>query len=236
MNEATMVALVGGGTGGLGRSVSQAFLSAGATVIATYRKQLEYDDLLRSVGGDSGRLSGAQVDVTDEPAARGLIAGVLEKHGRLDALVNTVGGYDGGQKLWELDSSVLERLLGLNLLSGFSLARAAVPAMLKQGHGSIVNVAAQAALTHPAGAAAYAASKAAAVALMGSLAAELKGTGVRINSIVPSIMDTEANRKAMPHADFSKWPKTQDIARVLLFLCSAAAKSVHGAVIPVDGY
>ncbi len=108
--------------------------------------------------------------------------------------------------------------------------------MLKQGHGSIVNVAAQAALTHPAGAAAYAASKAAAVALMGSLAAELKGTGVRINSIVPSIMDTEANRKAMPHADFSKWPKTQDIARVLLFLCSAAAKSVHGAVIPVDGY
>jgi NAD(P)-dependent dehydrogenase (short-subunit alcohol dehydrogenase family) len=127
-------------------------------------------------------------------------------------------------------------MLSLNLLSGFALARAAVPAMLQQRHGSIVNVAAQAAFAHPAGAAAYAASKAAAVALMGSLAAELKGTGVRVNSVVPSIIDTEANRKAMPHADFSKWPKPQDIARMLLFLCSDAAKSIHGAALPVDGY
>ncbi len=235
MNDPT-VTVIAGGTGGLGRAVSQAFLAAGATVIATYRKPQEYADLLRSVAGDASRLSGSQVDVTDDAAAGELITRVLEKHGRLDALVNTVGGYDGGRKLWDIDRSVLDRMLALNLHAGFALLRAAVPAMLKQRHGSIVNVAAQAAFTHPAGAAAYAASKAAAVALIGSLAAEVAGTGVRINSIVPSIIDTEANRKAMPHADFSKWPKPEDIARVLLFLCSDAAKSIHGAAIPVDGY
>jgi NAD(P)-dependent dehydrogenase (short-subunit alcohol dehydrogenase family) len=126
-------------------------------------------------------------------------------------------------------------MLALNLRSGFILSRAVVPAMLKQGHGSIVNVAAKAALDHAAGAAAYAASKAAAVAMMDSLAADLKGTGVRVNSILPSIIDTEANRKAMPKSDFAKWPKPEDIARVILFLCGDDAKVVHGAALPVYG-
>jgi NAD(P)-dependent dehydrogenase (short-subunit alcohol dehydrogenase family) len=90
-------------------------------------------------------------------------------------------------------------------------------------------------LDHGAGAAAYAASKAAALALMDSLAAEVKGTGVRVNSILPSIIDTEANRKAMPGADFAKWPKPQEIARVILFLCSDDAKVIQGAAVPVYG-
>jgi NAD(P)-dependent dehydrogenase (short-subunit alcohol dehydrogenase family) len=107
--------------------------------------------------------------------------------------------------------------------------------MLKQKHGAIVNIASKAALDHGAGAAAYAASKAAAVALMDSLAAEVKGTGVRVNSILPSIIDTEANRKAMPSADFAKWPKPQEIARVILFLCSEDARVIHGAAVPVYG-
>jgi NAD(P)-dependent dehydrogenase (short-subunit alcohol dehydrogenase family) len=107
--------------------------------------------------------------------------------------------------------------------------------MLKQKHGAIVNVASKAALDHGAGAAAYAASKAAAVALMDSLAAEVKGTGVRVNSILPSIIDTEANRKAIAGADFGKWPKANDIARVILFLCSDDARVIHGAAVPVYG-
>ena len=117
--------------------------------------------------------------------------------------------------------------------SGYVLARATVPAMLKQGHGAIVNIASKAAVDHAAGAAAYAASKAAAVAMMDSLAAELKGTGVRVNSILPSIIDTEINRKAIPNADFANWPKPEDIARVALFLCSDEAKLIHGAAVPV---
>jgi NAD(P)-dependent dehydrogenase (short-subunit alcohol dehydrogenase family) len=126
-------------------------------------------------------------------------------------------------------------MLALNLRSGFVLSRAAVPVMLKQRHGTIVNIAAKAALDHASGAAAYAASKAAAVAMMDSLAADLKGTGVRVNSILPSIIDTQANRKAMPKSDFTKWPKPEDIARVILFLCSDDAKVVHGAALPVYG-
>ena len=107
--------------------------------------------------------------------------------------------------------------------------------MLRQGKGAIVNVASKAALDPGAGDGAYAASKAAAVALMASLAADVKGTGVRVNSILPSIIDTESNRRAMPDADFAKWPKPRDIARVILFLCSDDARVIHGAAIPVYG-
>jgi NAD(P)-dependent dehydrogenase (short-subunit alcohol dehydrogenase family) len=121
------------------------------------------------------------------------------------------------------------------LRSGFILSRLALPAMLREGRGSVVNVAAKAAFDHGAGAGTYAASKAAAVALMDSLAADCKGTGVRVNSILPSIIDTAANRKAMPDADFGTWPKPEDIAIVALFLCSSSARTIHGASIPVYG-
>jgi NAD(P)-dependent dehydrogenase (short-subunit alcohol dehydrogenase family) len=123
----------------------------------------------------------------------------------------------------------------LNTDAGFTLARVVVPAMLKRSSGAIVNIAAKAAFDHAAGASAYAASKSAALALFDCLAQDLKGTGVRVNSILPSIIDTEANRKAMPNADFSKWPKPEEIARVILFLCSPEASVIHGAAIPVYG-
>ena len=234
------VALVAGGTGGLGRAVSLAFLQQGAQVIVTYREQKEMDALkseaLKSeAGAGISSLAGYSVDVTDESSVHLFFDKVLAEHGRVDALVNTVGGYAGGVNLWELDTSVFDKMLALNLRAGYTLARATIPAMLKQKSGSIVNVAAKAALDHGAGASAYAASKAGALALMDSLAAEVKGTGVRVNSILPSIIDTEANRKAMPDADFAKWPKPVDIAQVVLFLCSNEAKVIHGAAIPVYG-
>ena len=140
-------------------------------------------------------------------------------------MVNTVGGYAGGIKLWDLDTKLFDHMLALNLRSGYALSRTAVRAMLKQGSGVIVNVAAKTAIDHGGGAVAYAASKAAAVAMMDSLAEDLKGTRVRANSVLPSIIDTQANRKAMPAADFAKWPKPEDIAQVIVFLCSDAAKS-----------
>jgi NAD(P)-dependent dehydrogenase (short-subunit alcohol dehydrogenase family) len=229
------VALVAGGTGGLGRAVSLAFLAQGATVVATYRRQDEWDALQKTAAANRQNLSGLSVDVTDESAVATLAGNLVAKFGRLDALVNSVGAYAGGVKLWELDAKVWDQMFALNLRSGFVLARAAVPQMLKQREGSIVNIASKAAVDHAAGAAAYAASKAAAVAMIDSLAADLKGTGVRANSILPSIIDTEANRKAMPGADFAKWPKPEDIARVVLFLCSDDAKLMQGASLPVYG-
>jgi NAD(P)-dependent dehydrogenase (short-subunit alcohol dehydrogenase family) len=227
--------LVAGGTGGLGRAVSLEFLKEGARVVVTYVKQEEYEALKSAVGGNGVRLEGYDVDVTDETEVRKLVEGVVRQHGRLDAMVNTVGGYAGGVKLWELDTKVFDQMLALNLRSGYALSRAVVGVMLKQGSGAIVNVAAKAAIDHGGGAGAYAASKAAAVALMDSLAEDLKGSGIRVNSVLPSIIDTEANRKAMPKADFTKWPKPEEIARVIVFLCSDSAKVIHGAAVPVFG-
>ncbi|MGH9443549.1 MAG: SDR family NAD(P)-dependent oxidoreductase [Thermoanaerobaculia bacterium] len=228
------VALVAGGTGGLGRAVSLAFLEAGARVAVTYRKAEELA-ALKKAAADTSRLDGHAIDVTDETAARALVEKLLAKHSRIDILVNTVGGYEGGSKLWEEDARALDRMLTLNVRSGWALCRAVVPAMIEQKRGAIVNVAAKAAVDAPPGLAAYAAAKAAALAMLDSLAADLKATGVRANSILPSIIDTEANRTAMPNADFTKWPKPDEIARVILFLCSDEAKLIHGAAIPVPG-
>ena len=228
------VILIAGGTGGLGNAVSRAFLEEDARVIVTYRNPEEFA-ALADAAGTNAPLEGHAVDVTDESATGAFIDSIVAKYGRLDAMVNTVGGYAGGVKLWEMDTKVFDRMLALNLRSGLLLSRAVIPAMLKIRRGAIVNIASKAALEHTAGDAAYAASKAAALAMMDSLAQELKGTGVRVNSILPDIIDTEANRKAMPHADFAKWPKPEDIARVILFLCSDEAKVVHGAALPVYG-
>jgi NAD(P)-dependent dehydrogenase (short-subunit alcohol dehydrogenase family) len=215
--------------------VSRAFLDEGAKVMVTYRKEEQFAALKKVAESNKATLEGYKADVTDEVATRGLVADILSRHGRLDALVNTVGGYAGGVKLWEMETKVFDTMLALNLRSGYALARAVLPTMLKQKHGSIVNVAAKAALDHGAGAAAYAASKAAAVAMMDSLAADAKGTGVRVNSILPSIIDTAANRVAMPKADFAVWPKPEEIAQVILFLCSDNATVIHGAAVPVYG-
>ena len=236
MTSAGTVVLVAGGTGGLGRAVSLAFLEEGARVVVTYRKQEELAALKNAAASNNGsQLEGYEVDVTDEADVGKLVEGIVLRHGRLDAMVNTVGGYAGGIKLWELDTKVFDQMLALNLRAGYVLSRAAVRAMLKQGSGAIVNIASKAALEHAAGVAAYAASKAAAVAMIDSLAEELKGTGIRVNSVLPSIIDTEANRKAMPKADFAKWPKPEDIARVIVFLCSDSARVIHGAAVPVFG-
>ena len=236
MNFHGKIVLVTGGTGGLGREVTMAFLEAGATVVVTYRTAEEFAAVV-SAAQRIGRTApgGVSVDVTEAQAVEKLIAEVVAKHGRIDILVNTVGGYAGGTNLWEVDARTYDTMLQLNLKAGFVLARAVVPQMIKQNRGWIVNVASKAAVDHAAGGALYAASKAAALAMMDSLAAEVKAFNINVNSVLPSIIDTAANRKAIPEADFSKWPKPQEIAPVILFLCSEEARVIHGAAIPVYG-
>lgn len=229
------VVLVAGGTGALGRAVVDAFLAKGATVIVTWRQAQEFEAMRATSGANAARLEGRSVDVTDERAVTAMVADIVAQHQRLDVLVNAVGGYHGGTHLWEGAGNVLDRMLALNLRTGYTLARAAVPVMLRAHGGAIVNVAAKAGIDPPAGAAAYAASKAAALALMESLAAELTGTGVRVNSVLPSTIDTPANREAMPNANYAKWPKPVEIAQAILFLCSDDAAVIHGASIPVYG-
>ena len=229
------VVIVAGGTGGLGRAVSLAFLNEGAKVAVTYRREEELAALRSVVGANASALFAQQLDVTDERETAKFVEGLVVEHGKVDALVNTVGGYVGGIPLWTLETPVLDQMLSLNLRSGFNLSRAVLPVMLKQEYGWIVNVAAKAAFDHGAGASAYSASKAAAVAMMDALAADVKGKGVRVNSVLPSVIDTAANRQAMPNSKFATWPKPEDIAQVILFLCSDKSRVIHGAAIPVYG-
>jgi NAD(P)-dependent dehydrogenase (short-subunit alcohol dehydrogenase family) len=236
MNFHDKIVLVTGGTGGLGREVTMAFLEAGATVVVTYQVAEEFAAVVAAAQRiGAAPPTGVSVDVTDAQAVEKFIAETVAKHGRLDILVNTVGGYAGGTNLWEVDPRTYDKMLQLNLKAGFVLARAVVPQMIKQNRGWIVNIASKAAFDHAAGGALYAASKAAALALMDSLAADVKPFNINVNTVVPSIIDTAANRKAMPGADFSKWPKPEEIARVILFLCSEEARVIHGAAIPVYG-
>ena len=229
------VALVAGGTGALGRAVTLALLREKAELAVTFRSESELSALKTAAGAESGRLDARRVDITDAAAVGRLVEDIVAAKGRLDVMINTAGGFAGGAKMWDSDPATLDRMLALNLQPGFLLASAAAKAMLRQGEGAIVNVAAKAGLDPPASLAAYAASKAAALAMMGSLAEDLKGTGVRANSVLPAMIDTEANRRAMPNADYAKWPKPEDIANVILFLASDEARVVHGASIPVYG-
>ena len=227
------VVLVAGGTGALGSAVARAFIQEGANVAVTYRTPREYDDLQGSVSSDRARLRGHQIDVTNEAEMSRLAAAIDAEFHRLDVLVNTAGGYSGGPKLWDIESAVLERMLDLNLRSAFVTSRSVLPILLRQDRGCIVNVAAKAAVDQPGGAGAYVASKAAALALMHSLAMDLKGTAIRVNSVLPNIIDTAANRRDMPRANFATWTKPEDIARVILFLCTEDARPINGAAVPV---
>ncbi|MFZ0821501.1 MAG: SDR family oxidoreductase [Candidatus Acidiferrales bacterium] len=234
MPDDTRTVVVAGGTGALGGSVARAFLAAGYRVVVTSRRQEEIDELAANVGKNP-QLSGVVLDATEEAAAGKFIADTESKFGSVDAVVITVGGYAGGKKLWEADVATYEQMLNLNLRAAFVMARAALPGMIKRNRGALVNIASKAAYDRSAGAALYSASKAGVLALFNSLAEEVKPYNINVNSIVPSIMDTPANRRAMPKADFNMWPKTDDIAKVIVFLCSEAARVIHGAAVPVYG-
>lgn len=229
------VALIAGGTGALGRAVSAAFAREGARVIVTYRRQPEFDALISQSKGGGHGVTGVMVDATDAAGVARMLEGVLAKWGALDILVNTIGAYHGGKRIWEEEPSAYEQMMSLNLKAGFALARAVIPAMIRQNRGWMVNVASRAAYGTSPGAALYAASKAGALALFDSLAEEVKPYPISVNSVVPSIFDTPANRQAMPKADYANWPKPEEIADVILFLCSPQARVVHGAAIPVYG-
>jgi NAD(P)-dependent dehydrogenase (short-subunit alcohol dehydrogenase family) len=228
------VILITGGTGALGSAVSRTFLGEGARVAVTYRDSREFEQLKRAAGeSDAARLAGWQVDLTSEAQMQGAVSALAAEFGRIDALVHTAGGYAGGTKLWETDPVAFDRMLAVNLRAAFVACRATLPTMLRQDRGCIVTVSARAALTQPGGSGAYVASKAAVLALMNSLSLDLKGTGIRVNTILPNLIDTAANRKNMPQADVTGWSKPEDIARVIMFLCSADSRVINGAAIPV---
>ncbi len=148
-------------------------------------------------------------------------------------LVNGVGGFAGGTPVWETELEVWDHLYRMNLRSAVALSRAVLPGMVERGSGAVVNVASEAALARPAGLAAYSASKSGVLVLTATLQRELEGTGVRVNAVSPATIDTPANRRAMPDADFASWTPPSTIAAAILMLTTNQARGVRGARLPV---
>ncbi|HET9017760.1 MAG TPA: SDR family NAD(P)-dependent oxidoreductase, partial [Thermomicrobiaceae bacterium] len=205
------VAIITGGTGALGRAVVRAFAAAGATVVVPYRTEAPFAALRADLGDLAGRVSGREVDVTDEEQVARLVAEVLAAQGRIDLLLNLVGGYAGGRFL-ETDVALWDRMFQLNFRSTLVCTRAVLPHLVERGSGRVVTIGARLALEPPTGSNAYAAAKAAVVSLTQSVAREIKATGVTINCVAPSTIDTAANRQLMTKADPGRWVKPEAIA------------------------
>jgi NAD(P)-dependent dehydrogenase (short-subunit alcohol dehydrogenase family) len=227
------VAILTGGTGALGQSITAALLGAGGVVAIPYAVPEEAKRLEARLSPDQrARVLALPADVTDEASFGKFVQVVGERHGRVDGLVNAVGGFAGG----DLVSTPLpewERMMKLNLTSTVIACRAVLPGMIAGGGGRIVNIASRAVLSPQGGFIAYTVSKAAVITLTQALAQEVKPHGVAVNAVLPSTMDTPANRRAMPDADRSGWVSTDAVAGVVAFLLSDRGAAVTGSAVTV---
>jgi NAD(P)-dependent dehydrogenase (short-subunit alcohol dehydrogenase family) len=223
-----MGVLVAGGTGALGGAVVRELADSGWDVTATWIVERERERIESELGD---RATLVRADLTDPAGADAAVAGVDD----LEAVVDLVGGFKAGAKVHEADPGDLERMLRLNVTPAYLLARAAMPRLVERGGGAFVAVSARAAIRPFSGAAAYILSKAAVLAFVQALDAEYRAGGVRANAILPSMIDTPANREATPDADFSKWVSPEQIARVIRHLISDDSAPTSGAGIPVYG-
>ena len=223
--------LISGGTGALGRAVVARFLAAGDRAIVPWivKRELEALEAEEADAIRRGRIVPVECDVAEEAGAQR----AAEALPNVDALVNGVGGFGGGQLVHESDLDLWDRMYRMNLRTAVSLSRAVLPGMLARRRGSIVNISSRAALELPAGLAAYATAKRAVLSFAEILQKEVADRGVRVNTIAPTTIDTPANRAAMPTADFSQWTSPAKIAEVIYWLSSDAGATVRGAVVPV---
>ena len=218
-----MNVLITGANGGLGTAVCQEFLAAGAKVIGVARDWKQ-----------SAPFATISADVTTEAGCESMVQQALE-HGPIDALVHLVGGFAGGSPLTDTTDQTWDSMMTVNLRAAFCCIRAALKPMQAAGRGRIVAIGTRMAVEPSPNFAAYAVSKAALVALVKNVAAEGQKFGVTANVVLPSTIDTPANRAAMPKADFSRWVAPQSIAKLLVFLTSDSAVDTSGAVIPIYG-
>lgn len=229
------VVMVTGAAGNLGQAVARAFQAARAKLVLVDRRPDRLQRLFPELADSPDHFLATSVDLTDEDAVQEVVDEALKRFGRIDVLANTAGGWRGGTPVRETTLDTLDFLFNLNARTVFITGRAVVPAMLEQGSGKIVNVAARAALGAASRNGAYAASKSAVVRLTESMAAELVQPGIQVNCVLPGTIDTPQNRQAMPKADHNHWVKPEAIADVMLFLASDAARAVSGAAVPVYG-
>jgi NAD(P)-dependent dehydrogenase (short-subunit alcohol dehydrogenase family) len=220
--------LVAGGTGALGGAVLNELLEHGYPVAATWVVERERDRIEQALGD---RVQLVQADLMDA----GQVQDAVDRVADLGAVVNLVGGYAQGGRVHETDPETFHRMLHLNLIPGFLLARAAMPRLVEAGGGAYVGVGARAALRPFKGASGYITAKAGVIAFVQALAVEYRDDGIRANAVLPSTIDTPANREQMPAANHGKWVPPEEIARVIRFLVSDDSAPTSGAAIPVYG-
>ena len=232
MDFTDQTVIVTGAAGHLGRAVTRHFAARGAALVLI---DVDRARLQQAHGDEHARLMFAPTDLRDAAQAAAMARAALARFGRLDVLVNLAGGFRMGEAVHETSDATWTLLFDLNTRTLLNACRAVVPAMLDRGSGRIVNVGAYGALRGGALMGAYAASKSAVIRLTESTAAELRERGVRVNCVLPTVLDTPDNRAAMPDADPSRWVATDALADVIGFLASDAARAVHGAAVPVTG-
>jgi len=229
------VVMVTGAAGNLGSAVARAFLDAGARSCLL---DVSEDRLLRrhpdlASAPDNHLLTA--VDAGDPDSMQAAVDEAVRRLGRIDVLVNTVGGFRAGRPVHKTSMEEWDGMMNLNARPAFIASRAVVPHMLRQGSGKIIHIAARPGLQGRANSGAYAASKSAVLRLTESLSAELRDSGINVNCVIPGTLDTPPNREAMPEADTSRWVSPDSLAEVILFLASPATRDIHGAAIPVYG-
>jgi NAD(P)-dependent dehydrogenase (short-subunit alcohol dehydrogenase family) len=229
------VVIITGAVGNLGRATAHTFQRAGAHTVLVDRGVDRLPHAFADLVMSPEHLLLAGVNLTDEAAVASAIDSAVERFGRIDVLVNTVGAWRGGAPTQEAPLADWDLLFAANLRPTLLASRAVARHFLAQRSGKIINVAARGGLTGEAGNAAYSAAKSAVLRLTESLSAELKTSGINVNAVLPSTIDTPQNRAAMPAADHAKWVQPDAIADVILFLASDAARAIHGAAIPVYG-
>lgn len=231
------VAVVTGATGALGMVVTRELLVRGIRVVSTYKSQGPQKELLDFLGPLSSGLFSVEADVTRQKDVDNLFQKAAERYGRVDILLNIVGAFKGGNEIQSTTEDEWDFMMNVNLKSAFLCSKAALAYMIKQNYGKIVSVAARPAIEkrYRAKAGAYSVSKAGVVVLTETIAEEVRKYDVTVNAIMPSTIDTPDNRRNMPQADFSKWVKPEEIAKVILYLISDDSKITSGAAIPVYG-
>lgn len=225
-------AMITGAAGNLGRAAAAAFAAAGARLVLL---DLDARALEAAYGPESDARLHVAADLGSEASVAAAAAKALARFGRIHVLCNLAGGFRMGPPLHETPDELWRQMIELNAGSVLRTARAVVPGMIAAGAGRIVNVGAMGGTHGGALMAAYSASKSAVIRLTESMAAELRAQGINVNCVLPSIIDTPANRAAMPQADFRKWVAPEALADVILFLASDRARAIHGAALPVVG-
>jgi NAD(P)-dependent dehydrogenase (short-subunit alcohol dehydrogenase family) len=229
------IVVITGAVGNLGLATAQAFQRAGAKTVLVDRSPDRLQAAFPGLANSPDHLLAGGIDLSNAASLAGLMEQAQKRFGRIDALVNTVGGWRGGKPVHEETIETWDFLFNVNLRTTLLACRAVIPQMLRQSSGRIINVSSRDGLVAGPGYAAYSASKSAVIRLTEALAGELKLSNINVNCILPSTIDTPQNRKASPGADFSKWVAPEAIADVILFLASDSARAINGVALPVFG-